>query len=32
MESSLAEARRCGYLEYEYKLRLALGEIELESG
>jgi eukaryotic-like serine/threonine-protein kinase len=27
----LAEARNCGYLEYEYKLVLALGELELQS-
>lgn len=32
LESSLALARKCGYLEYEYKLGLALGEIELRSG
>jgi eukaryotic-like serine/threonine-protein kinase len=32
MESSLAEARKYGYLEYEYKFRLVLGEIELEAG
>lgn len=32
LETSLALARRCGYLEYEYKLELALGEIEIHSG
>src|SRR5260370_14990461 len=32
LESSLALARKCRYLEYEYKLVLALGEIELPSG
>jgi len=32
LESQLALARKCGYLEYEYKLRLVLGEIDLESG
>jgi hypothetical protein len=32
MESSLAEAGKYGYLEYEYKFRLALGEIELKAG
>src|SRR5260370_2594636 len=32
LESSLALARKCRYLEYEYKLVLALGEIELHSG
>jgi hypothetical protein len=32
LESSLVVARRCGYLEYEYKLLLALGETELQSG
>jgi eukaryotic-like serine/threonine-protein kinase len=32
LESSLATAHKCGYLEYEYKLDLALGEIEFESG
>jgi len=31
LESSLAVAHKCGYLEHEYKLRLALGEIELQS-
>lgn len=32
MESSLAEARKYGYLEYEYKCRLVLGEMELHAG
>jgi len=32
LESSLAVARKCGYLEYEYKLLLVLGESELQSG
>ena len=32
LESSLALARKCGYLEYEYKLRLALGELKLRTG
>ena len=32
LESSLAVARKCGYLEYEYKLRLALGELKLQTG
>jgi tetratricopeptide (TPR) repeat protein len=32
LESSLAIARKCGYLEYEYKLSVALGQIELQSG
>jgi DNA-binding winged helix-turn-helix (wHTH) protein/tetratricopeptide (TPR) repeat protein len=32
LESSLAVARKSGYLEYQYRLRLALGEIEMESG
>jgi DNA-binding winged helix-turn-helix (wHTH) protein/tetratricopeptide (TPR) repeat protein/TolB-like protein len=32
LESALAVAHRCGYLEYEYKLGLALGEIEVQSG
>jgi tetratricopeptide (TPR) repeat protein/curli biogenesis system outer membrane secretion channel CsgG len=32
LESSLAVASKCGYLEYRYKLNLALGEIELQSG
>ncbi len=32
LQSSLAVANKCGYLEYEYKLVLALGEIELQSG
>jgi|HubBroStandDraft_1064217.scaffolds.fasta_scaffold04317_7 DNA-binding winged helix-turn-helix (wHTH) protein/tetratricopeptide (TPR) repeat protein/TolB-like protein len=31
LESSLSVARRCGYLEYEYKLGMALGEVELQS-
>jgi DNA-binding winged helix-turn-helix (wHTH) protein/tetratricopeptide (TPR) repeat protein/TolB-like protein len=32
LETAVAEARKCGYLEYEYKIRLALGEMALESG
>lgn len=32
LEPSLHVARKCRYLEYEYKLRLVLGEIELQSG
>jgi DNA-binding winged helix-turn-helix (wHTH) protein/tetratricopeptide (TPR) repeat protein len=32
LTSSLAEARRCGYLGYEFKLRLALGDIEMKHG
>jgi eukaryotic-like serine/threonine-protein kinase len=32
LESSLSLARKCGYLEYEYKFELALGEIEIQSG
>ena len=28
----LASARKYGYLSYEFQARLALGEIELESG
>lgn len=32
LESSLAVARKSGYLEYQFRLRLALGEIEMESG
>jgi DNA-binding winged helix-turn-helix (wHTH) protein/tetratricopeptide (TPR) repeat protein len=32
LEFSLDVARKCGYLEYQYKLALALGEIEMESG
>jgi len=32
LESSLVVARRCGYLEYEYKLSLVLGEFELDFG
>ena len=28
----LTEARKYGYLNYEYKARLALGEVELKSG
>jgi tetratricopeptide (TPR) repeat protein len=32
LESSLVLAHKCGYLEYEYKISLALGEIELQSG
>jgi DNA-binding winged helix-turn-helix (wHTH) protein/tetratricopeptide (TPR) repeat protein/TolB-like protein len=32
VESSLAVARKCGYLEYQYKLRLTLGEIEMKTG
>lgn len=31
LESSLSIARKCGYLEYAYKLSLALGEVELKS-
>ena len=31
IESSLTAARKCGYREYEYKLLLVLGEIELQS-
>ena len=30
--SSLAEATKCGYLGYEFRMRLALGEIELKHG
>jgi hypothetical protein len=30
--SSLAIARKCSYLEYEYKLGLALGEIDFACG
>jgi len=32
LELSLALARKCGYLEYEYKIGLAIGEVELKSG
>lgn len=32
IESSLTVARKCGYLEYEYRLLLALGDVELRSG
>jgi eukaryotic-like serine/threonine-protein kinase len=32
LESSLSLARKCGYREYEYKLDLALGEIEFKWG
>ena len=30
--SSLTDAMKCGYLEYEFRIRLALGEIELKHG
>ena len=30
--SSLTEATKCGYLGYEFRIRLALGEIELKHG
>lgn len=32
LESSLNEATRCGYLGYQFRLRLALGDIELNHG
>jgi hypothetical protein len=32
LESSLVQARRSGYLEYDLKLRLALAEIAMKSG
>jgi eukaryotic-like serine/threonine-protein kinase len=32
LESALLVARRCGYVEYQFKLGLALGENELKSG
>jgi len=32
LESSLSHAHKCGYLEYEYKLALAIGEVELRTG
>jgi len=32
LESALALAHKCGYLEYEYKLRRALAELELRTG
>ena len=32
LESALSVAHKCGYVEYEYKLGLALGEVELKSG
>jgi len=32
LESAISVARKCGYREYEYKLELVLGEIELHSG
>ena len=32
LEASLAEAGGHGYLEYQYEIRLALGEIEMKSG
>jgi tetratricopeptide (TPR) repeat protein/TolB-like protein len=32
LESVLAEAKKYGYLNYEYQARLALGEIEMKSG
>ena len=32
LESSLAVARKCGYLEYQYKLTLTLGKVEFQSG
>ena len=28
----LAEAKKYGYLNYEYQARLALGEVEIKSG
>jgi len=31
-ETALAQAKRCGYLEYQFKLRLLLGEIDTRSG
>ena len=32
LESALSIARRCGYREYEYKLELALSELEVKFG
>jgi DNA-binding winged helix-turn-helix (wHTH) protein/tetratricopeptide (TPR) repeat protein len=32
LASSLSVARRCGYLEYQFKLSLAIGQIDLQSG
>ena len=32
LQSSLEEAHRCGYLGYEFRLRLALGEVEMKHG
>jgi eukaryotic-like serine/threonine-protein kinase len=32
LEASLTEAHRCGYLEYEFRLRLAMGEIDMKYG
>jgi len=32
VESVLTQAKRCGYLEYQYRSRLLLGEIDLHSG
>ena len=32
LESAVTRARKRGYLEYEYKVTLALGAIEFQSG
>jgi hypothetical protein len=32
LEALLAEAKKCGYLNYEYEARLALGEVEMKAG
>ena len=32
LASSLSLARKCGYLEYQYKLTLAIAQINLQSG
>jgi len=32
LRASLAEAHKCGYVGYEFKLRLALGELEMKHG
>jgi hypothetical protein len=32
LEAVLTEAKKYGYLNYEYQARLALGEVEMKSG